>query len=427
MEPVKSTLVSREHIKIGTGGFSEVYEGKFGYVPCAIKVFDKNRTVVEKIEAELTIWAKLSDQSIVRFLGYYFEADDKSKLPSLILERMDISLTEYIKQNDPLEFYLSAKLDVLLKVAKGIRYIHDKSLIHGDLTANNVLLMLHGSYIQSAKISDFGMSRAIVSTVTQTFMAGKHLPPEVDEIPSHVSAKVDTYSFGILTLHLMIHQIPKPKPRTYLHYNSEGERPIVLPRSEFERYEQYVGKIANEESNLIAFIKACLENNPDSRPDAIMLVQKLVELPRYPLKEQIQKYYNVLVSNLCSKEIVGDLFEKKIIGRDQQQGIQSQNVTTLANKILVDHLYQCGTKDTLRKLAEVLRTSQTNYAIHEKMAEVIDKILIQAMNELSLGKVCIFTIHIFIAYFAYCQSRFFLCMYKEKYTTSFRFVHAAKV
>lgn len=64
------------------------------------------------------------------------------------------SLATYIEKNRG-KISWQTKLEILIQVAKGMRFLHSKNVIHRDLKCDNVLLDQH----MTAKITDFGASK----------------------------------------------------------------------------------------------------------------------------------------------------------------------------------------------------------------------------------------------------------------------------
>lgn len=88
-------------------------------------------------------------------------------------------------------------------VGKGMSYLHERNIIHGDLSAKNILLQTMASSESNAiaKICDFGLSvklRAADSQL-QNYKAGTplYMAPEVGKL-GLLSKKADIYSFGVV-------------------------------------------------------------------------------------------------------------------------------------------------------------------------------------------------------------------------------------
>lgn len=93
-----------------------------------------------------------------------------------------------------------------LEVSSALLYLHSHGIVHGDLSAWNVLLTTSGSTAMQggrgfvAKVADFGLSRCLdVKTRIQTKTYGTitHQPPET-LLHGMVSRETDTYSLGVL-------------------------------------------------------------------------------------------------------------------------------------------------------------------------------------------------------------------------------------
>jgi serine/threonine protein kinase len=92
----------------------------------------------------------------------------------------------------------------LREVATGMCYLHARSVLHGDLKGTNILLSScpGNPFGQIAKISDFGISRALDGgrsyRKTHTLGTVTHMPPEQLR-QGKMSPAGDVYAFGVLS------------------------------------------------------------------------------------------------------------------------------------------------------------------------------------------------------------------------------------
>ena len=268
-------------IRLGSGGDATVFEVDWNGTRCAAKrlheilLEDQSVGGVAKLlsnfEEECLTWSKLRHPGVVQFLGVHM--DRRSRLPVLVMEKMDTSLRMYLENHSKEEFPLHQKAFVLRQVTQALAYLHSQNLplVHHDLSSNNVLLNVV-SFM--TKVSDFGMSRAINPTAfsrkssikgTQAFM-----PPEALHNPPRYNEKLDVFSFGNIILHTVTHEWPDPGPPT----RYEGE--VFVGLTELQRREQCVELFNAQEKQLfLPIVCQCLENRPDTRPSSVMLVQEL--------------------------------------------------------------------------------------------------------------------------------------------------------
>ena len=226
---------------------------------------------LSNFEEECLRWSKLRHPAVVQFLGVYLEP--RSRLPVLIMEKMDTSLRRYLEDHSKEEFPLHLKALVLRQVAQALAYLHAQKppLVHHDLSPNNVLLN-KDSFI--TKVTDFGMSRTAdpllltrKSSVkgTLAFMA-----PEALQYPPQYSETLDIFSFGSIIITTLTHEWPNPSQPTYI----KGSK--IVGRSELQRREQYCQMFTAEERKLFSpIVRRCLENAPDKRPSSAVLVGEL--------------------------------------------------------------------------------------------------------------------------------------------------------
>ena len=232
------------------------------------------RRFIENFEKECTTWSKLVHPHIVQFLGVFFLSG--SRVPILILEKMEISLRGYLEKHKKEEIPLSAKVYILRQVAQALSYLHSRSppLVHHDLSPNNILL---NEVSLVTRVTDFGMSRALDSSKmtrkssvkgTLAFMAPEalHSPPKYDE-------KLDVFSYGNVTMTTVTHEWPEPGPPNRF----EGDKLIAV--NELQRREQYLISFSPKENELFfPTIRSCLDNRPSLRPTSLQLVAQMRQI-----------------------------------------------------------------------------------------------------------------------------------------------------
>ena len=97
----------------------------------------------------------MSHPNVVQTLGICYPTPE-TKLPWMIMELMEMSLTELVAEN--LTVGNDKKVSILVDVSQGLEYLHSNDIVHRDLSSNNVLLTKH----LVAKIADFGVAKFII-------------------------------------------------------------------------------------------------------------------------------------------------------------------------------------------------------------------------------------------------------------------------
>ncbi|XP_033112027.1 tyrosine-protein kinase SYK-like [Anneissia japonica] len=159
----KTKTLNRENLslmnQLGKGNFGSVLKGTYRVdgrdVPVAVKTL-KDVQVVQngssEIIREADLMADLDHPHIVRMIGVC-RGDDMM----LVLELAELGpLHKYLKKHQHVTIHNI--LELMLQVAQGMQYLESRQFVHRDLAARNVLLVSE----TFAKISDFGMSKALV-------------------------------------------------------------------------------------------------------------------------------------------------------------------------------------------------------------------------------------------------------------------------
>ena len=271
---------------LGRGSYGQVLEVDWHGTICAAKnVHDifldgvspaESRRVISDFERECQTWSQLRHPNVVQLLGVYFKKG--SSVPILVLEKMDTTLSGYLEQHSKEKFPILHKVYVLRQVAQALSFLHHQNppLVHHDLSTNNILLC---EWSLQAKISDFGMTRAVsVAKLTRrssikgtlAFMA-----PEALREPPKYDAKLDVFSFGNVILSILTHQWPMPDLAT--RYNDDSEQLVAL--NEFQRREHLLELFSDsEKSQFKEIIQNTLENRAIRRPSSSEIVQEMKRL-----------------------------------------------------------------------------------------------------------------------------------------------------
>ncbi|KAJ8594250.1 kinase-like protein [Rhizopogon salebrosus TDB-379] len=130
------------------------------------------------------------------------------------------SLTTYLAKNFT-QLTVERKFRILQQVATAIEYLHSKDIVHGDLTANNILIDLtcnvrvtdHGIL---AMCSELRSTSAIRSNVRWAAPESLEVSENEDPLPSPKPAS-DIYSFGCIMLQVMTGRPPYADIRSNHH------------------------------------------------------------------------------------------------------------------------------------------------------------------------------------------------------------------
>lgn len=145
--------------RIGSGGFKDVYVGKYRGRKVAISEFREHLSEMDI--RELKLLAEFSHPNIVKFRGICIP-EDNSHIPCMLVSELceNGDLFDYIRNVDcpPLKRVLGLMLDI----AKGLEYLHTHTppIIHRDCKSSNILINRAGQ----AKVGDFGLARVKNST-----------------------------------------------------------------------------------------------------------------------------------------------------------------------------------------------------------------------------------------------------------------------
>ena len=267
--PLTAFDQSYTSIELGRGSYGLVETVKFRGSICAIKHIHANllkgpgrEKIIDDFLQECNRCSDIIHENIVRFYGavYFGRPAD---IPSLAMEKLDTSLSDYITENPAFTDTWIIKLSLLSDVAKGLNYLHtalSPPMIHRDLSPKNVLLIKNNTTSSGkndmwiAKIADLGMAKVLQPGKLNTPVPGAQIfmPPEAFKQSPDYTTSLDVFSYGGVMLFVATNEWPIP---TYYE-----------DVSEVERRRQYLDKIPKEVKELKPLIKCCLSNDKKGRP-----------------------------------------------------------------------------------------------------------------------------------------------------------------
>lgn len=401
--------------ELGTGSYSSVLELRYKGMKCAGKklhrsLYDQGVAmgpeILERFGTECELLSQLRHPRIVQFLGLHIE--EGTDVPILVLEYMPLALSDCIEHYH--SFPAEISYSILHDVALGLHYLHenDPVIIHRDLTANNVLL----TSSMTAKISDLGMAKIINlsparMTYRMTVCPGtlSYMPPEALTSNPRYDTKLDSFSFGVLMLHIFCGEWPiaseylQPDPNNPSH---------LVPLTEVQRREKYLRRLGGEHL-LFNLIQRCLKNNPSERPQVATILDEITDIAeRFPpsfrnrvellnriksdseekqqLRDEIEELRRMLhekehkVENLCfTYSIEMERMREQTTRLEQTCKLQEAQLTELRadnDRLRQSHSAKTEEIELLRKQVETLATELkvTSEGLEKKAGESLKQL-----------------------------------------------------
>lgn len=307
--------------KLGSGSYAAVYKGNFVTQndsdqsqriigePVAVKVFrsgdctesaGSSRSIgsrffdeMEKLQkvksstsfgsfgssmtaGEEELWKLVSARhpNIVTARGYIGKRPQGES--GLVMELMSTNLQDYMKKDkEPLgELHM---IDLMLEIAKGMRFLHECDLVHKDLKPPNILLRFHKKLgrwenypAMEVKLADFGLTGRFVRDVQQStddlvpegtycYMAPE-LKNSADYIVSYQD-KVDVFSYGTTCFNMLTCKDPGA-----LDFTSAESKASVSKFYESVKSGSWRAWVDGKPEYLTELIARCWSFDPSQRP-----------------------------------------------------------------------------------------------------------------------------------------------------------------
>ncbi|KAH0582257.1 hypothetical protein H2248_011898 [Termitomyces sp. 'cryptogamus'] len=273
----------------GAGGQADIYNGKaqgLGRVCIkAMRVFETmdKELVFKQFWKEVILWEQLCHPNIIPVYGLYRFQDR----PCIVAPWMENgNITKYLKQNPEIP-----RLPLAVGVARGLYYLHDKGIIHGDLKGSNILVDDEGI----ARVADFGISSIfdpqILSLTSHSGAASRGgtirwQAPELFDMQNDTvvknSKKSDVYAWACVCYEIFTGCIPLNhllNDATVLYQVKMGARPS-RPLSSSESWSSW-----GLTEDIWLIMEDCWKAQPSDRPTIGSVLNRLRSNEMYSMVE----------------------------------------------------------------------------------------------------------------------------------------------
>ena len=153
-------------------------------------------------------------------------------------------------------------LDIIIKIALAMNYLHSQGIIHRDLKLANILL--DESF--NPKLSDFGllMKDSEKTDEVVTVGTGPYIAPEIWKNNNYSKAS-DVYAVGILVYELVTKKFA---------FKGQNDNVIMYTISFAKKRPQLNGQVSSFYKNLIS---SCWDNDPEKRPTFSEIIEDLMQ------------------------------------------------------------------------------------------------------------------------------------------------------
>ncbi|XP_021760494.1 mitogen-activated protein kinase kinase kinase 1-like [Chenopodium quinoa] len=245
--------------QLGRGSFGTVYEGisceGFFFAVKEVSLLEQGsqgRQSIYQLEQEIELLSQFEHENIVRYLGT--ETAD-SKLYIFLELVTQGSLAKLYQQYRLRDSHVS---NYTRQILLGLKYLHDKNVVHRDIKSGNILVASDGT----VKLADFGLAKATrLNDLKSCKGTAFWMAPEVvNQKNKGYGLPADIWSLGCTVLEMLTGHVP--------YYPLEFMQALFkIGNGEAPPIPDTLSKDARD------FIQQCLRVNPNNRPTAAELLE----------------------------------------------------------------------------------------------------------------------------------------------------------
>jgi serine/threonine-protein kinase/endoribonuclease IRE1 len=201
----------------------------------------------------------------------------------------------FLKEDEPKKYRgpMPPETEVLLQLAKGLEYIHQKGLVHRDIKPENVLIRLNATTQRvMMKWADFGFSKRVNErgTFTMSGVRGTYdyFAPEIlklldedsstgKEVQKRGTVKSDVFAEGLVFGYFISEGIhPFGSTSHQIQTNLRTNKSANLPSKSSQSLLQII--LGIDPDNIRTTITRMLEKDPKNRITSSDVVNRLTEI-----------------------------------------------------------------------------------------------------------------------------------------------------
>jgi len=210
--------------KLGSGSYGNVYKVLIGNDDKAVKIaFCRDDGIDNIIMKEISLLKFISNSNIIYNQYIVYGSSDGMDCDGFAMELMKLSLSDeiYKMQKTGNKFSKYLLKEYSNQLIDGVKYLHDRGIIHRDIKPDNILLR-----DDDLKLADFGLSKSFITyndIHEEPAFTLLYSPPELLIKNTEYGFKADVWSVGCV-----IGELTKLKTLFYGNNIDNNDNNVIL-------------------------------------------------------------------------------------------------------------------------------------------------------------------------------------------------------